>query len=34
LRATLSAPRLTMFLVNNIYIYGFKLVYYKNTFRN
>jgi hypothetical protein len=34
LRATRSGSRLTKFLVNNIHIYGFKLFYYKNIFRN
>jgi len=24
--------RLTKFLINNIHIYGFKLIYYENTF--
>ena len=34
LRATRSGSHLTKFLVNNIHIYDFKLIYYKNTFHN
>jgi hypothetical protein len=34
LRATKSDSRLTKFIVNNIHIYSFKLIYYKNTFHN
>ena len=34
LRATKNVSCLTKFLVNNIYICGFKLIYYKNTFRD
>jgi hypothetical protein len=30
----LRATCLTMFLVHSIQIYGFKLIYYKNIFRN
>jgi hypothetical protein len=29
-----SGLRLTKFLVNNIHIYDFKLIYYENTFHN
>jgi hypothetical protein len=29
-----SDSRLTKFLVNNIHIYDFKLIYYENTFYN
>ena len=31
---TQSGSRLTKSLVNNIHIYGFKLIYYENTFHN
>jgi hypothetical protein len=32
LRASKNSSRLTKFLVNIIYIYGSKIIYYKNTF--
>jgi hypothetical protein len=34
LHATKSGSCLIKFLVNNIHIYGFKLIYYENTFRS
>jgi hypothetical protein len=34
LRASKSSSRLIKFLVNTIYIYGSKIIYFKNTFRN
>jgi hypothetical protein len=34
LRASKSSLRLTKFLANTIHIYGSKIIYYKNTFRN
>jgi hypothetical protein len=34
LRATKSYLCLIKFLVNNIHIYDFKLIYYENTFHN
>jgi hypothetical protein len=34
MRVSESASRFTKFLVNSIYIYGFKSIYYKNTFCN
>jgi hypothetical protein len=34
LRASKSSSRLTKFLANTIHIYGSKIIYYKNTFRN
>jgi len=34
LLVTLSVSCLTKFLVNNIYIYDSKLIYYKNIFHN
>jgi hypothetical protein len=29
-----NSSHLTKFLVNTIHIYGYKIIYYKNTFRN
>ena len=34
IRVSLITLYLTKFLVNSIHIYGFKLIYYKNTFYN
>jgi hypothetical protein len=34
LRVNKNSSRLIKFLVNNIHIYGFKIIYYKNTFYN